>query len=82
MMPNAATNLRKQRIGQGRKLKKEFIADYVGYGKIIVEFKSIQKLTNIETAQILNYLKATKMKVGLLINFGSHSRLEWKRFIL
>jgi GxxExxY protein len=64
-----------------RKLKKEFIADYIGYGKIVVEFKCIRKLTNIEEAQILNYLKATKMKVGLLINFGSHGKLEWKRFV-
>ncbi|MCP4398954.1 MAG: GxxExxY protein [bacterium] len=66
---------------KNRKLKKEFIADYVGYDKIVVEFKSIQNLTNIERAQILNYLKATKMKVGLLINFGSHGRLEWQRLV-
>jgi GxxExxY protein len=66
---------------KGRKLTKEFIADYIGYGKIIVEFKCVRRLTNIEEAQILNYLKATKMKVGLLINFGSHGKLEWKRFV-
>ena len=67
---------------KNRRLKKEFIADYVGFDKIVVEFKSIQKLTNIEKAQVLNYLKATKMKVGLLINVGSHGKLEWKRFVL
>jgi GxxExxY protein len=66
---------------KGQKLTKEFIADYIGYGKIIVEFKCVRRLTNIEEAQILNYLKATKMKVGLLINFGSHGKLEWKRFV-
>ena len=60
---------------KSQKLKKEFIADYIGDGKIIVEFKCIHKLTTIEEAQILNYLKATKMKVGLLINFGSHGKL-------
>ena len=64
-----------------KKLKKEYIADYVGYDKIIVEFKCISKLTTTEEAQLLNYLKATKMKVGLLINFGSHRKLEWRRFI-
>ena len=64
-----------------RKLKKEFVADYIGYEKIVVEFKCIPKLTTTEEAQILNYLKATKMKLGLLINFGSHGRLEWKRYI-
>lgn len=66
---------------KGRKLRKEFIADYVGYGKIIVEFKSIRQLTNVEKAQVINYLKATKMKVGLLINFGSHGKLEWQRIV-
>jgi GxxExxY protein len=65
-----------------RKLQKEFIADYVGYDKIIVEFKCIPRLTRVEEAQIINYLKATGMELGLLINFGSHGRLEWKRFIL
>jgi len=63
-------------------LKKHFTADYIGFGKIIVEFKCIPKLTRIEEAQIINYLKATGLKVGLLINFGSLDKLEWKRYIL
>jgi len=63
-------------------LKKRFTADYIGFGKIIVEFKCIHKLTRIEEAQIINYLKATGLKVGLLINFGSLDKLEWKRYIL
>ena len=66
---------------KGQKLEKEFIADYIGYGKIIVELKCIPKLTKVDEAQIINYLKATQMKVGLLINFGSHGKLEWQRFI-
>ena len=66
---------------KGQKLSKEFIADYVGFGKIVVEFKCIPKLTNVEEAQIIHYLKATGMHVGLLINFGSHGKLEWKRYI-
>lgn len=66
---------------KGQKLNKEFIADYIGFGKIIAEFKCISKLANVEEAQILNYLKATGMKVGLLINFGSQGKLEWKRYI-
>ncbi|MBC8323984.1 MAG: GxxExxY protein [Candidatus Marinimicrobia bacterium] len=66
---------------KGRPLNKKYIADYIAYGKIIVEFKCIPKLTNIEEAQILNYLKVTGLKVGLLINFGSKGKLEWKRYI-
>ncbi len=65
----------------GIKLTREFIADYIGYGKIIVEFKCIPKLTTVEEAQIINYLKATGLKVGLLINFGSQGKLEWRRFV-
>lgn len=63
------------------KLKKEFFADYIGHGKIIVELKCIPKLTKVEEAQILNYLKSTGLKLGLLVNFGSQGKLEWKRYI-
>lgn len=62
-------------------LKKEYVADLVYCNQIIVELKALDKLTGREEAQILNYLKATKMKVGLLINFGSSPKLEWKRFV-
>ena len=63
-------------------LKKEYIPDFICYEKIVVELKALDRLTNIETSQILNYLKATKMRVGLLINFESVGKLEWKRFIV
>jgi len=66
---------------KGCLLKKEYIADLVYYNQIIVELKALDKLTGREESQILNYLKATKMKVGLLINFGSSPKLEWKRFV-
>jgi GxxExxY protein len=66
---------------KGRLLKKEYIADLVCYGKIIVELKSIKELSEKEEAQTLNYLKATGLRVGLLINFGSHGQLERKRLV-
>jgi GxxExxY protein len=62
-------------------LKKFYIADLVCYDKIIVEFKAMDKLTLREEGQLLNYLKATGMKVGVLINFGHYPSLEWKRFV-
>lgn len=65
---------------KGLLLKKHYIADYIGYGKIIVEFKSVTELTNYDQAQIIHYLKVTGMRVGLLINFGSEKKLEWSRF--
>jgi GxxExxY protein len=67
---------------KGMPLKKFYEADLICYDKIIVEIKALDKLTSREEAQILNYLKATGMKVGLLINFGAHNDLEWKRLVL
>ena len=54
----------------GEKLKKEYYADFVCYGKIIVEFKAVSSLTPVHDAQVMNYLKATRFKLGLLFNFG------------
>ena len=68
-------------IYKGKFLKKDYIADLVCYDQIIVELKAINKLSGTEESQVLNYLKATNLKVGLLINFGSRSKLEWKRFV-
>ncbi len=65
---------------KGRPLKKEYIADFVCYKQIIVEIKALERLSSKEEAQIINYLKATGSQVGLLINFGSPAKLEWRRF--
>ena len=62
-------------------LKKEYIADLIYFDKIVAEFKALDRLSGKEESQILNYLKATGMKVGILINFGSHPKLEWKRLV-
>lgn len=63
-------------------LDKKYFADLVCYGQIIIELKVLQGLTNIEVAQLINYLKITRMHVGLLINFGSNPKLEWKRYVI
>lgn len=62
-------------------LDKNYVADLICYEKIIVELKSIDKLTEREEAQLLNYLRATGLRVGILINFGSTGKLEWKRMV-
>ena len=59
-------------------LSKFYEADFICYDKIIVETKAIKELSGINEAQVINYLKATELKIGLLINFGSVS-LEHKR---
>ncbi|MES2765906.1 MAG: GxxExxY protein [Bacteroidota bacterium] len=56
-------------------------ADFVVEGKVLVELKAITQLEEVHLAQVLNYLKAYKLEVGLLINFGSKS-LTFKRFVL
>jgi GxxExxY protein len=56
-------------------------ADFVVEGKILVELKAIIELEDVHLAQVLNYLKAYKLEVGLLINFGS-KRLTFKRLVL
>ena len=56
-------------------------ADFVVEGKVLVELKAIIQLEDVHLAQVLNYLKAYKLEVGLLINFGSKS-LAFKRLVL
>jgi len=56
-------------------------ADFVVEGKVLVEIKALTKLEDVHLAQALNYLKAYRLEVGLLINFGAKS-LEFKRLIL
>ena len=59
----------------------EFRADFVVANLVVVEVKAIKALTAIDEAQLLNYLKGTGFRVGLLLNFGSAS-LEYKRRVL
>ena len=56
-------------------------ADFVIEGKVLVELKALVELEDVHMAQVLNYLKAYKLEVGLLINFGSKS-LTFKRLVL
>jgi GxxExxY protein len=62
-------------------LPRYYFSDFTVFGEIILELKAIQTLTPSETKQVLNYLAASKNKIGLLINFGEDS-LKYKRIIL
>ncbi len=63
---------------KGQILSKYYQADFICCDKIIVETKALKELSGIDEAQLINYLKATGLKIGLLINFGAES-LEHKR---
>jgi len=65
---------------KGKPLEKKYQPDFVCYDEVIVEIKAISVLSGAEEAQLINYLKATGLKIGLLLNFGAKS-LEYKRFV-
>jgi GxxExxY protein len=63
-------------------LKQTYKPDFLCNNKIIVEIKALSKIMDEHRAQILNYLNEAGFKLGLLVNFGHHSKLEYERFIL
>ena len=65
---------------KGRRLNTTYRADFICFDAVVLEIKAIAKLSGAEEAQIINYLKATGYRVGLLLNFGSES-LQYKRFV-
>ena len=66
---------------KGRPLACGYRADFLCYESIIVELKAIRAITKVEEAQIINYLRATKLRLALLLNFGTPS-LQQRRFVL
>ncbi len=65
---------------KGVKLKKKYVPGFICYDSIVVEMKAVSDILDVHQAQLLNYLKASKMRVGVLINFGETS-LVYKRMI-
>jgi GxxExxY protein len=65
---------------KGILLPTHYRADFVCFSEIIVEFKALSRLSSVEESQLLNYLKATGLKRGLLLNFGAPS-LQYKRLV-
>ncbi|HLA84349.1 MAG TPA: GxxExxY protein [Thermoguttaceae bacterium] len=66
---------------KGEKLIQTYIPDFVCMGIIIVEIKAVAELTDVHRAQLHNYLKATGLKLGLLVNFGHYPQLQYERIV-
>ena len=67
---------------KGRPLKGKFKPDFICYDKIVVELKAVSGLTDEHRAQVQNYLRATGMKLALLVNFCHYPKLEYERIVL
>jgi GxxExxY protein len=63
-------------------LQQTYKPDFICYEEIILELKAVKDIAPEHKAQILNYLKASNLKLGLLINFGSHPKAQVERFVL
>ena len=59
----------------------EYVPDLIVAGSVVVDAKTIDDITDHEIGQVLNYLKITGLRVGLILNF-KHSKLQWKRVVL
>ena len=65
---------------KGKELRCTYVPDFICFDEVIVELKALSRLSGVEEAQVINYLKATGLRIRLLLNFGSSS-LQYKRFI-
>ena len=67
---------------KGKKLRKKYKPDFTCYTDILLEIKAVKKLDDSHRAQVINYLKATGKKLGILVNFGHFPKVEAERIVL
>ncbi len=68
-------------VYKGNELKRTFSPDLLCFGTVIVEIKAVKRLNVEHQAQLINYLKACRLNVGLLVNFGSYPQLDYERIV-
>jgi GxxExxY protein len=66
---------------KGQPLRQAYVADFVCFDAIVVELKAVRELTPEHRSQVLNYLSATGLKLGLLVNFGSAPKARIERLV-
>lgn len=66
---------------KGRKLEKTYMPDFICFDSVLLEIKAVSEIINEHRALIINYLHATGLEVGLLVNFGHHPKLEYERIV-
>jgi GxxExxY protein len=71
-----------QLLYKGQPLDQRYKPDFICYGKIIMELKAVKEIASEHNAQVINYLKATGIKLGLLVNFGSYPKATVMRLVL
>jgi len=67
---------------KGRLLRQNYVPDFICHGKIVLEPKSVSALNDEHRAQVQNQLRATGLKLGLLVNFSHYPQLEYERIVL
>ena len=67
---------------RGHQLKHEYIADIICHERILLELKAVKEIHDAHLAQVMNYLKATGLALGYVINFGSQEKLQWQRVLI
>jgi GxxExxY protein len=66
---------------KSRRLVKVFQPDLICFEQVVVEIKAVSSLTDVHRAQVHNYVKATGLRLGLLVNFNCHPQLECERIV-
>ncbi len=69
-------------VYKGRKLQRGYKPDFLCFDGIVVEIKAVGELNGVFRAQLMNYLKAARLRLGLLVNFNHHPKLEHERIVL
>jgi GxxExxY protein len=67
---------------KGQRLQKYYDADFLAYGGVVVELKAVRTIAPEHEAQLFNELRASRLRVGYLLNFGAAPRLQWYRRVI